>query len=84
MVIEEPFQQWGLDFIGFINLNYLASHKFILIAIDYFIRWSKAMPCKSAYQEGVIEMVNRLINHFRIPQTIISKNGPTFIRANLS
>lgn len=49
MVIQEPFQQWGLEFIGVIIPNSLAGDKFILIATDYFIRCSEAMPCKNAY-----------------------------------
>jgi len=67
MVVEEPFQQWGLDFIGVINPNSLASHKFILTTIDYFTRWSKVMPCKSVDQEAMIEMIKRIITHFGIP-----------------
>jgi len=31
MVVEEPFQQCGLVFIGIINLNYSMIHKFIMI-----------------------------------------------------
>jgi len=84
MVIEEPFQQWGLYFIGVINPNSSVGHKFILTAIDYFTRWSEATPCKSANQEIVIEMIKRLITHFDIPHTIVSDNGSTFIGVNLS
>jgi len=28
--VKEPFQQWGLDFIGVINPNSSIGHKFIL------------------------------------------------------
>lgn len=48
VVVEEPFQQWGLDFIGVINPNFSVEHKFILIVTNYFIRWLEAMPCKNA------------------------------------
>lgn len=37
---EEPFQQWGLDFIRVINPNSSFRHKFILTAIDFFTRWA--------------------------------------------
>lgn len=38
MVVEKPFQQWGLDFVGVINFNSLIDHKFFLNATDYFTR----------------------------------------------
>jgi len=66
MVVEEPFQQWGLDFTGVINPNSSVGHKFILIAIDYFTRCSKAIPCKNVDQESVMEMIKRIISHFCI------------------
>lgn len=75
MVIEGPFQQWGLDFISFINLNSSACHNFILTATNYFIRWSEAMSYKSVDQELVIKMIRRLITHFGIPQAIMSDNS---------
>ena len=67
MVVEEPFQQWGLNFIGVINPNSLVGHKFILTTISCFTRWLEAMPCKNADQEAVIDMIKRIITHFGIP-----------------
>jgi len=66
MVVEESLQQWGLCFIGIINPNSLAGHKFILTTIDYFTIWSEAMPCKIVDQEVVMHMIKRLITHFGI------------------
>jgi len=48
LIVEEPFQQWDLEFIGVINTNSSVGHNFIVIATNYFIRWSEAMPCKNA------------------------------------
>lgn len=67
MMIEEPFQKWGLDFISVINTNFSIGHKFILTITNYFTRWFKVMPCKNTDQEVVIEMVKRLITCFGIP-----------------
>ena len=36
VTIENPFEQWGLDVVGEINLNSLKLHKYILTATDYF------------------------------------------------
>jgi len=73
-----------MDFINVMNPNSSACHKFILTVIDYFTRWLEAMPCKNTDQEVMIEMIKRIITLFGIPQTIMSENGPTFIRGNLS
>jgi len=67
VVVEEPFQQWGMEFIGVINPNSLIGHKFILTTIDYFTRWSEAMSYKNADQEIMIEMIKRIITSFGIP-----------------
>ncbi|KAH9332062.1 hypothetical protein KI387_004170, partial [Taxus chinensis] len=44
--IEEPFQQWGLDFIRVLNPNSSASHTHVLTATDYFMKWVEAIPVK--------------------------------------
>ena len=84
VVIEEPFKQWGLDFIGVINPNSSMIHKFIMNTIDYFKIWLEEISCKNTYQEVVMEMIKRLITQFGIPKTIISDNGSAFIGTNLS
>jgi hypothetical protein len=44
MTIDTPFKQWGLDIIGEINPNSSKKHKYILTKMDYFIRWTEAIP----------------------------------------
>ena len=38
IAVEDPFQQWGLDFIGEINPNSSRQHKWILTATYYFTK----------------------------------------------
>lgn len=57
IIVEEPFQQWGLNFIGVINPNSSAEHKFILTMIDYFTRWTEAMATKMEDQKVVITLL---------------------------
>ena len=47
VIIEEPFEQWGLDFIGFINPNSSAGHTHILTATDCFTKWVEVIPIKA-------------------------------------
>jgi hypothetical protein len=42
-LLEEPFTNWGLDFIGLIKLTRrLTRIKYILVAIDYVTKWVEA------------------------------------------
>ncbi|KAH9327743.1 hypothetical protein KI387_007921, partial [Taxus chinensis] len=47
VVIEEPFQQWGLDFIRALNPSSSARHTHILATTDYFTKFVEAIPVKS-------------------------------------
>ncbi|XP_059067908.1 uncharacterized protein LOC131858629 [Cryptomeria japonica] len=51
VVIDEPFKQWGIDFIGPINPHSSAGHVYILTATDYFTKWVEAIPTKKANSE---------------------------------
>ena len=46
ILVEEPFQQWGLDFIGEINPNSSGQHRWILTATYYFTKWIEAIPTR--------------------------------------
>lgn len=50
MVVDEPFKQWGIDFIGPINPHSSACHIYILTATDYFTKWVEAIPTKRQTQ----------------------------------
>lgn len=43
---EEPFQMWGIDFIGEIANKSSGGHKWILVATDYFTKWVEAIPTR--------------------------------------
>jgi hypothetical protein len=38
MTSSWPFAMWGIDVIGHVNLKANNEHRFILVAIDYFIK----------------------------------------------
>jgi hypothetical protein len=42
-----PFRGRGLDFIGEIYPKSSKGHQFILVAIDYFTKWTEAVPLRS-------------------------------------
>ena len=49
VVTVRPFCKWAIDFmtINFVSAN---GHKYIIMEVNYFTKWSKAMPtfdCKA-------------------------------------
>lgn len=70
--INKPwtFRCWGLDFVGEVHPSSFEGYLFVLLAIDYFTKWTKVVALKSTTHEEVIEFVIKHINHrFGIPET---------------
>ena len=77
--VEEPFKQWGIDFIGEIHLASNNQHRWILTAIDYFTKWVEAMPARNAIDLVVIKfLVDNIIARFGCPAKIITENVQAF------
>ena len=77
--VDQPFSQWGLDFIGPINPPSNAGHKWKLPTIDYFTRWIEALSLKDATKNLVVEFLDGIVTRFGAPSTIISYNAKSFI-----
>ena len=56
IVVEEPFQQWGLDVISEIFLHSSKQHRYILIATYYFTWRTEAIPLKQVNDQEVINL----------------------------
>jgi hypothetical protein len=52
-----PFRGWGLDFIGEIHPGSSKGNQFTLVAIDYFAKWTKAVPLRNMTHWEVISFV---------------------------
>nr|XP_033510565.1 uncharacterized protein LOC117275378 [Nicotiana tomentosiformis] len=51
-------------------------HRFILVAIDYFTKWVKAVTFKATTKKAVVDFVHsNIICRFGIPKTIITDNA---------
>src|SRR6266508_6804292 len=46
------FERWGIDIVGPLSIT-KEGNRYIVIAIDYFSRWSKAKPLKAANAKTV-------------------------------
>jgi hypothetical protein len=42
-----PFRGWGLDFIGEVHHASSKGHRFVLVATDYFTKWTEVVPFKN-------------------------------------
>jgi hypothetical protein len=68
VVVEAPFQQWGLDFIGKFKDNSSNGYSWVIIATDYFTKWVEAIPTKSATEKVVMDFLeDRIITRFGVP-----------------
>jgi hypothetical protein len=75
-----PFRGWGLDFIGDIYAESSKGHRFILVATDYFTKWTKAVPLRNMTRQEVISFVHEhIIYQFGVPQTLMTDQEPSFI-----
>ena len=75
-----PFRGWGLDFIGQINPPFSKEHRFVLVATDYFTKWTETVPLKNMTHREVIEfIIEHIIRRFGIPQTLTTDQGSSFI-----
>ena len=79
ITIEDPFQQWGLDFIGEINPNSSGQHKWILTATDYFTKWIEAIATRRATETVIMDFLEEnILARFGCPKRIVTDNATTF------
>lgn len=70
-----PFVQWGIDIVGPLPQG-KGQVKFLLVAIDYFIKWFEAEALVTITEVRIRSFVwKNIICRFEIPRTIISDNG---------
>lgn len=44
IIVQIPFEKWGVDVIGAINPPYSQQHKYILTATNDFTTWVEVIP----------------------------------------
>jgi hypothetical protein len=75
-----PFRGWALDFIGQIDPASSKGHRFVLVATDYFNKWTEAVPLKNMTHREVIHFISEHIVHrFGIPYTLTTDHGSSFM-----
>ena len=76
---ENPFQQWGLDFIGEIHPPSSGQHEWILTATDYFTKWIEAIPSRQGNDTVIIGFLEtNILYRFGCPEMIVTDNAAAF------
>jgi hypothetical protein len=66
-----PFRGWGLDIVGENHPSSSKGHQFVLVATNYFTKWTEAIALKNMTHREVIEFITEhIIHRFYIPQTL--------------
>ena len=78
MIALWSFAQWGLDIMGpfLIAVRQL---KFLIMGIDYFIKWVDVETLATITEKNVRSFVWRsIVCRFGIPRVLVSDNGKQF------
>ncbi|CAL2239488.1 unnamed protein product [Prunus armeniaca] len=77
--LEKPWKPQATSKIGIIKPKSSCRHQYILVAIDYFSKWAKAVPLKVVKAEDVANFIKtHIIHHYGVPSKIISDNALYF------
>jgi transposase InsO family protein len=73
-----PFYKWGIDIVGPFP-EAPSRIKFLLVAVDYFTKWTEVKPLATITGKQVVKFVwEQIVCRFGLPGKIISDNGTQF------
>ncbi|KAL7880809.1 hypothetical protein SRHO_G00030630 [Serrasalmus rhombeus] len=73
---ETPFQEWQIDFT---HMTTVGPHKYLLVMIDTFSRWTEAFPCNKENANTVVtKLCQEIIPRYGVPLGIDSDKGTPF------
>ena len=78
MIAPWMFSQWGLDIIGPFPTA-VSQLKFLVVGIDYFIKWVEAEALATITEKNIQSFVWRnIICRYGIPRVLVFDNGKQF------
>ncbi|GJT33435.1 reverse transcriptase domain-containing protein [Tanacetum coccineum] len=77
----EVFNVWGIEFMGPFPTSY--GNKYILVAIEYVLKWAKAQALPTNDARVVVKFLKRLFSRFGIPKALTSDRGGHFCNHQL-
>ena len=77
-VTFEPFDKWGMDFIGPINPPSKKKHH-IIVCIDHLTKWAKTKVIKATTEENVAKFLREnTFYKFGHPRELVTNQGSKF------
>ncbi|CAJ2653731.1 unnamed protein product [Trifolium pratense] len=78
----EPFDVWGIDFMGPFPSSQSNVH--ILVCVDYVTKWVEATACQANDSATVVRFLKKnIFTRFGVPRILISDGGKHFINQHL-
>ena len=76
----QPFEKWGIDFVGPISPTAINSQaRYIIVATDYFTKWVEARAtCKVDATSTTKFLYEQVISRYGCPLELISDRGAHF------
>jgi transposase InsO family protein len=85
VIVQDPFQQWGLDFIGEVKDNSSNEYRWVLTTTNYFTRWVETILTKKEIEEVVVNFIEDIIiTRFGSLAKITTDNAKAFISLELA
>lgn len=73
-----PFVFWDIDImVPFPQAK--GDLRYLLVAIDYMTKWVEAKAMRTINQQDCIRFIDAIVMRFRLPQVLVSDNGPQFV-----
>ena len=78
-VLIEPFEGWGLDFVGPIT-PMSRKKRYILVCTDYVTKWVEAKALYQANEQSVVDFLfEEIFTWFGVPREIVTDQGTQFM-----
>ncbi len=72
------FAKWGIDFMT-CNLTSDGDHAYIIVIVDYFTKWTEAVPTlNNSGETAALFFFNHVVSRFGVPQAIVTNHGSHF------
>ncbi|MCO5547221.1 hypothetical protein L7F22_000666 [Adiantum nelumboides] len=76
----EPFQKWGMDFVGPVKPTSSRGNRYILVATNYCTKWVEAVELKDNKAASVAKFLyHNIMTRFGCPVELVSDRGTHFL-----
>ena len=80
LTVIEPFDKWGLDFIGPIRPPSRKRHQHILVCTDYCTKWVEVRTMmRSTAKNVAIFLYEEIFTRYGVPRELVSDRGTPFV-----